>query len=113
MRNAFADCLNLWVTTPPYCDFPSKTIGWRLVPAFNHGRFKVWYDNNGLCTGFVTWAWMTDSEFETRKYTGSEVFARNYSDKLVFVDMIAINGVSDVLSMSRDLRRFLESSSQR
>jgi hemolysin-activating ACP:hemolysin acyltransferase len=106
MRNAFADCLNLWVTTPPYCDFPSKTIGWRLVPAFKHGRFKVWYDNNGLCTGFVTWAWMTDSEFETRKYTGSEVFARNYSDKLVFVDMIAINGVSDVLSMSRDLRRF-------
>jgi hemolysin-activating ACP:hemolysin acyltransferase len=106
MRNAFADCLNLWVTTPPYCDFPSKTIGWRLVPAFNHGRFKVWYDNNGLCTGFVTWAWMTDSEFETRKYTGSEVFARNYSDKLVFVDMIAINGVSDVLSMSRDVRNF-------
>jgi hypothetical protein len=49
---------------------------------------------------------MTDREFETRKYTGSEVFARNYSDKLVFVDMIAINGVSDVLSMSRDVRNF-------
>ena len=46
MRNAFADCLNLWVTTPPYCDFPSKTIGCGLEPAFNHGRFKVWYDNN-------------------------------------------------------------------
>jgi hypothetical protein len=40
VRNAFADCLNLWVTTPPYCDFPSKTIGWRLVPIFGGlGRY--------------------------------------------------------------------------
>jgi hypothetical protein len=48
---------------------------------------------------------MTAEEFETRRYSGSEVFAREVGERLVFVDMIAPGGRNDVLWMCRELRR--------
>jgi hypothetical protein len=51
---------------------------------------------------------MTDEEFETRDYWGPEIFSREIGDKLVFVDMIAPNGTSGVLSFCRDLRQMFK-----
>jgi hemolysin-activating ACP:hemolysin acyltransferase len=96
----------LWTTVEPYSGYPAETIAWRLVPAFENGGYKVWYNENGSCRGFATWAWMTDEEFETREYSGKEIFARVSGDKFVVVDMIANGGHSDVLYCTRELRKF-------
>jgi hemolysin-activating ACP:hemolysin acyltransferase len=98
--------LDLWTTVEPYSGYPAETIAWRLVPAFENGGYKVWYNENGSCRGFATWAWMTDEEFETREYSGKEIFARRSGDKFVVVDMIANGGHSDVLYCTRELRKF-------
>ena len=101
----FIDCVDLWTTVLPYSTFPSSTIAWRLVPAIDSGQYKIWHNEGGSCAGFVTWAWMTDEEFETRDYWGVDIFQRETGDKLVFVDMIAPEGTSGVLGFCRDLRR--------
>ena len=107
-HSEFLDCLTLWTTVEPYSGYPAETIAWRLVPAFENGGYKVWYNENGSCRGFATWAWMTDEEFETREYSGKEIFARGSGDKFVVVDMIANGGRSDVLYISRELRKFFK-----
>ena len=104
----FIDCVDLWTTVLPYSTFPSSTIAWRLVPAIESGQYKIWHNEGGSCAGFVTWAWMTDEEFETRDYWGVDIFQRETGDKLVFVDMIAPNGSSGVLSFCRDLRQMFK-----
>ena len=101
----FINCVDLWTTVLPYSTFPSSTIAWRLSPAIKSGQYKIWKNKNGSLDGFVTWAWMTDKEFETRDYWGPEIFKRQTSDKLVFVDMIAPKGTSGVLRFCRDLRQ--------
>jgi hemolysin-activating ACP:hemolysin acyltransferase len=106
MPDDFLNAVTLWSTVKPYSGFPSETIAWRLIPAFKHNSYKMWHNADGSCRGFVTWAFMSSEEFDTREYSGAEIFARKSGDKLVFVDMIAPNGVSDVLYMSRDLRSF-------
>ena len=105
-HSEFLDCLTLWTTVEPYSGYPAETIAWRLVPAFENGGYKVWNNENGSCRGFATWAWMTNEEFETREYSGKEIFARGSGDKFVVVDMIANGGHSDVLYCTRELRKF-------
>ena len=39
--------------------------------------------------GFVSWAFLTDAEYISNEYCGLEVFARDYGDCLVVIDMIA------------------------
>lgn len=68
----------------------------------------MWYNADGSCRGFVIWAWMTAEEFETRLYSGEAIFSRDTGERLVFVDMIAPKGVSDVLYFSRDLRKLFK-----
>lgn len=51
---------------------------------------------------------MTREEFETRKYHGPTVFARRSGEVLVFVDMIAPEGRSDVLYICREMRKLFK-----
>ena len=104
----FIDCVDLWTTCLPYSTFPSSTIAWRLSPAIESGRYKIWHNEGGSCAGFVTWAWMTDEEFETREYWGPDIFRRETGDKLVFVDMIAPNGISDVVKFCKELQHYFK-----
>ena len=104
----FIDCVDLWTTCLPYSTFPSSTISWRLSPAIESGQYKIWHNEGGSCAGFVTWAWMTDKEFETRDYWGPEIFQRETGDKLVFVDMIAPNGISDVVKFCKELQHYFK-----
>ena len=102
------DALDLWVTTEPYSSFPCGTIAWRLLPALDSGQIKLFYRDD-KCVGLVTWAFMTEEEFDTREYDGSEIFSRDSGDLLVVIDMIAPGGRSDVLWISRSMQKYLHS----
>jgi len=99
------DALGLWTTVAPYSLFPSQTIAWRLLPALDSKQYRIYRDEDGEVYGLATWAFMTREEFETRIYSGEEVFARDDGECLVVVDMIAPRGRNDVMSICRDLRR--------
>jgi hemolysin-activating ACP:hemolysin acyltransferase len=105
-RNAFMDALQLWTTTEPYSKYPSERIGWQLVPAYEHGKLRVYY-RGGEPVGFVTWTWLTTEEFRTRDYSGREVFSRDVGEVLYIPNMIAPYGRSDVFFIARDIRRHL------
>jgi hemolysin-activating ACP:hemolysin acyltransferase len=98
------DAVKLWTTTSPYSEFRSATISWRLLPAILHNQIRLFY-RDGECVGLITWAFMTRDEFESRDYSGEEIFSRDSGDVMVFVDMIAPRGRSDVLWMCREMRK--------
>lgn len=98
------DALKLWTTVEPYSGFPSATISWRLLPAIDNNQIKLFYRDNE-CVGLVTWAFMTEEEFETRDYSGIEVFARRDGEIMVVIDMIAPHGKNDVLWISKEMRK--------
>jgi len=56
---AIEDALLLWAGTPPYSDFPAKTILWRLLPALNHNKCLFHYEN-GEVVGLTTYAFLTE-----------------------------------------------------
>ena len=103
-----ADALYLWTEVDPYRKFPSETIAWRLIPALNSGQYRLYRDTSACPRGFISWAYMTRDEFETREYSGAEIFSRKSGECLVFVDMIAPYGRNDVLSICRDMRRLFK-----
>lgn len=100
--------LQLWTETAPYSSFPSETIAWRLVPALENGRYRLYRGIYGEPRGFISWAFMMREEFETREYSGEAVFARDSGDVMVFVDMIAPYGRNDVMFICRDMRRLFK-----
>ena len=99
------NAIELWCSEEPYCGFRSATIGWRLLPAEAAGKILHFWDGDRY-RGFITWAFLTASEYENLDYCGLEVFSRDSGDRLVFIDMIAKGGASDVLFISRDVRDF-------
>jgi cytolysin-activating lysine-acyltransferase len=102
------DALELWTTTDPYRTFPAQTIAWRLIPALESGQYRIYRDAYGRARGFISWAFMTRKEFETRDYSGEAIFARDSGEAIVFVDMIAPYGRNDVLLICRDMRRLFK-----
>ena len=101
---SFEDAVRLWTTVHPYSTFKSATIAWRLLPAISNDQIRLFY-RDGECVGLITWAFMTDEEFDSRIYDGEEIFSRRSGDCLVFVDMIAPKGKSDVLWMCKEMRK--------
>ena len=101
---SFEDAVRLWTTVHPYSTFKSATIAWRLLPAILHNQIRLFY-RDGECVGLITWAFMTRDEFESRDYSGKEIFSRDRGDVMVFVDMIAPRGRSDVLWMCKEMRK--------
>jgi len=98
------DALEFWTTVEPYGAFPSASISRRLLPAIDNNQIKLFY-RDGKCVGLVTWAYMTEKEFETREYSGVKVFARRDGETMVIIDMIAPHGKNDVLWMSKEMRK--------
>lgn len=43
MKDYYKDTVKLWTTTPPYSGYRSEVISWRLYPAIEHSRIKVYY----------------------------------------------------------------------
>jgi hemolysin-activating ACP:hemolysin acyltransferase len=106
MKDYYKDTVKLWTTTPPYSGYRSEVISWRLYPAIEHSRIKVYY-REGKCIGFVTWAWLTDKELSTREYLGRDVFKRDIGEHLYIIDLIAPHGLSDLLKITRNLEEYL------
>jgi hemolysin-activating ACP:hemolysin acyltransferase len=106
MRDILRDTLELWTTQEPFSRYKSQTIAWRLLPAIDNKRIRVYYRGD-LCVGFVTWAWFLEKEFDTMKFNGAEVFARNDGDMIYIMDAIIPYGSADVKHVVRDMRRHL------
>ena len=104
MSDVLKDALRLWTTVEPYNNFKSATIAWRLIPAIENDQIRLFY-REGEWIGLITWAFMTEEEFETRDYSGMEIFSRRDGDIMVFVDMIAPHGKNDVLWMCKEMRK--------
>ena len=98
------DALEFWTKVKPYSGFPCATIAWRLLPAIENEQIRLFY-RDGKCVGLITWAFMTEEEFETRNYSGVEIFARRDGEIMVFIDMIAPHGKNDVLWMCKEMRK--------
>ena len=88
----FKEALRLWATTKPFKDHKPEAIKWRLVPAFRNGRLLM-LTRDGEVVGFAVWGWMTNREYETRKYSGEDVFTREIGDKIVITDSVINGGV--------------------
>ena len=98
------DALGLWTRNPIYGELPSKTIAWRLLPAFKNNKIKIFYEN-GKPYAFATWAFFTEDEGVTGNYSGEEVFARADGSMLKVVDMVAHHSV---LYICRQLYRYFK-----
>jgi hemolysin-activating ACP:hemolysin acyltransferase len=85
-------------------DWPSKYAVYSFIWVYS-GKVRHYWDGDRYM-GFVSWAFLTDAEYISNEYCGLEVFARDYGDCLVVIDMIAKGGLSDVLFISRDVRDF-------
>jgi hemolysin-activating ACP:hemolysin acyltransferase len=103
----FEAAVRLWTSVAPYSGFPAETIAWRLIPAFQSGKYMVFW-RDGEPFGLVTWAFLTTEEYETRDYYGPEVFKRDDGERLTVVELIVPGGPSDVLFVCRHLRRFFK-----
>jgi len=106
MRDTVRDTVTLWTTHEPFSGYKSRTIAWRLLPAIDNGRIRVYYRGD-LCIGFVTWAWFFEKEFDTMEFSGAEVFARDDGDMIYLMDAIIPYGRSDVRHVTRDMRQHL------
>jgi len=98
------DAVRLWSTVEPYSGFKSATIAWRLLPAIENNQIRLFYRGDE-CVGLITWAFFTQEEFDSREYSGEEIFARRDGEVMVFVDMIAPGGRNDVLWMCKQMRK--------
>jgi hemolysin-activating ACP:hemolysin acyltransferase len=90
-------------SAPWYRDQRIRDLGFRFIPAIEHGKVRYWM-RDGSLIGFATWCYMTFEEAETREYSGREVFSRTSGDQLWVMDMVAVDSV---LYIARDMRRFL------
>jgi len=98
------EAVRLWTTVAPYRSFRCETIAWRLLPAIENDKARLFY-RDGQCVALITWAFMTSEEFETREYYGPEIFARDTGEKLVCVDLIAPYGRKDVVWVCKEMRK--------
>ena len=90
-------------SAPWYRDQRIRDLGFRFIPAIEHGKVR-YYMREGFLVGFCTWCYMTCEEAETRKYNGRDVFSRTGGDQLWVMDMVAVDSV---LFIARDMRQFL------
>ena len=90
-------------SAPWYRDQRIKDLGYRFIPAIEHGRVRYYMRDDSLI-GFCTWCYMTCEEAETREYSGRDVFSLTGGDQLWVMDMVAVDSV---LYIARDMRQFL------
>ena len=100
------DALTIWTADPVYGGYPSRTVGWRLLPALSYDKLRVYRDDNGKPFALLSYAFLTDEEAKTQVWSGPEVFARKTGDQLWVIDMIANGGKKDVLSVAKSIRQY-------
>jgi len=68
-------------SAPFYREQRIKNLGYRFIPAIQHGKVR-YYMQDGALIGFCTWLYLTDLESRTLEYSGVEAFARESGDQL-------------------------------
>jgi len=102
----FRDALSIWTTDETYKDYRSEVVGWRLVPADENGKLRVYYRETGEPYAMLTYCFLTEDEAKSMDWWGDEAFSRKSGDQLWVIDMIARGGKDDVLAVSKDIRKF-------
>lgn len=90
-------------SAPLYREQSIRNLGYRFIPAVQHGKVRYYFRDNSL-TAFVTWTYLTHDEAVTGSYNGDEVFARTEGDRLWVMDMVAQDSV---LYICRDMYKYL------
>jgi hemolysin-activating ACP:hemolysin acyltransferase len=90
-------------SAPVYREQRILNLGYRFIPAVQHGKVRYYMRDGGL-VGFCTWLYLTNEESETMDYDGSEAFSRDSGDKLWVMDMVALDSV---VCIAKDLRHYL------
>ena len=90
-------------SAPFYREQRIKNLGYRFIPAIQHGKVRYYMQGDSLI-GFCTWLYLTDLESRTLDYSGVEAFARDSGDQLWVMDMVALDSV---VYIGRDMRRYL------
>jgi len=90
-------------SAPFYREQSIKNLGYRFIPAIEHGRIR-YYMCDGALIGFVTWCFLTDLESRNLDFDGRQAFARKEGERLWVMDMVAIDSVTYI---AKDMRRYL------
>ena len=90
-------------SAPLYREQSIRNLGYRFIPAVQHGKVRYYFRDNNL-TAFVTWAYLTHDEAVTGSYNGNEVFSRTEGDRVWVMDMVAQDSV---LYICRDMYKYL------
>ena len=90
-------------SAPHYREQSIKNLGYRFIPAIQHGKVR-YYFRDGSLIGFCTWCFLTEEEGKTQKYNGKEVFARMEGEQAWVIDMVAVDSVSYI---AKDMRCYL------
>ena len=90
-------------SAPFYRDQRIRNLGFRFIPALQHGKVRF-YMREGSLIGFCTWCYLTEEEGRTQKYSGRDAFARTEGEQVWVMDMVAIDSVSYI---AKDMRRYL------
>jgi hemolysin-activating ACP:hemolysin acyltransferase len=104
--NDLRDALKLWTTVAPFKDYISEVIGWRVIPAHDNNKLRVYRRDDGEPYAMLTFCFLNDEEAKTEEWCGHEAYKRESGDQLWVTDMIANGGRSDVLKVSTDVRKF-------
>jgi len=102
----FRDALSIWTTDETYKDYRSEVINWRLVPADENEKLRVYYRETGEPYAMLTYCFLKEDEAKSMDWWGDEAFSRESGDQLWVIDMIARGGKDDVLAVSKDIRKF-------
>ena len=90
-------------SAPFYRDQRIRNLGFRFIPALQHGKVRF-YMREGSLIGFCTWCYLTEEEGRTQKYSGRDAFARTEGEQVWVIDMVAVDSVSYI---AKDMRRYL------
>lgn len=90
-------------SAPWYRDQRIRNLGYRFIPAIEHGKVR-YYMRDGCLIGFCTWCFLSEEEGRTQEYSGQEVFARTEGEQAWVIDMVALDSVSYI---AKDMRRFI------
>lgn len=85
--------IELFYKFKKYQDFTREDLFSYLIPVFNSGQFKIFYDK-GEAVGFVSWAYLDKHREDIFRKTGS-LLSYNCGNKLWVIDVLSTRNVKN------------------
>lgn len=83
--------IELFYKFKKYQGFTRKELFDYLIPIFNSGQFKIFYDNNEI-VGFVSWAFLDEHTEDIFRKTG-RLLRYNCGNNLWLIDILSTRNV--------------------